>query len=126
MADRAFAEIIKDTLGNVQDIIRSEVQLAKIETKEEVRKAGAAGVMFGVAGAVSFFGFGFCFLCIVYALSLVLPAWAAALIVGVGLLITGGILLSIGRERWKKIKLPEKTMFTVKEDIEWMRSQSKS
>ena len=124
--ERTIGDILKDTVSNVQEIIRSEVQLAKIETKEELRKASAAGILFGAAGAISFFGLGFCFLCIVYALALVLPAWAAALIVGAGLLITGGVLLAMGRERWKKIKMPEKTMFTVKEDVEWMRSQSKS
>jgi uncharacterized membrane protein YqjE len=124
--DRSLAEIIKDTLSNVQDIIRSEVQLAKIEVKQEAVKASAAGLMFGAAAVTGFLGLGFCCLCIVYALALVLPAWAAALIVGVALCIIAGIAASIGMERWKKIKMPEKTMFTVKEDVEWMRSQSKS
>lgn len=124
--ERTISEVLKDTVSNVQDIIRSEVQLAKIETKEEVRKATAAGIMFGAAGVICLFGIGFCLLCVVYALTLVLPAWAAALIVGVGLLLIGAVLLSVGRERWKKIKAPEKTIFTVKEDIEWIRNQSRS
>lgn len=124
--ERSVAEILKDAASNVQDIIRSEVQLARIEVKQELRKAGSAGAMFGAAAAIGFFGFGFCCLCVVYAIALVLPAWAAALIVGVALSIVAGALLSAGRERWKKVKMPEKTMFTVKEDIEWMRSQNKS
>jgi len=124
--ERSIADIVKDTLSNVQDIIRSEVQLAKIEIKEEASKASAAGVMFAAAAVTGLLGLAFCCLCVVYALTLVMPAWAAALIVGVGLFIIAGIALSIGRERWKKVKMPEKTIFTVKEDVAWTHSPNKS
>ncbi len=124
--ERGIADILKDAVSNIQDIIRSEVQLAKVETKDEVRKAGAAGVMFGGAAVTALFGLGFCLLCVMFAIALALPLWAAALIVGVFLLLVAGALFSVGRERWKKVKMPEKTVFTVKEDVEWMRNQSKS
>ncbi len=126
MSDRSITDIVKDTLGNLQEIVRSEIQLARIETKEEVRKASSAGIMFGAAAVLALFGFGFCLLCAVYALALVVAAWAAALIVGGALLLLGAVLFSAGRERWKKVKMPEKTMFTVKEDLAWMRNQSRS
>lgn len=126
MVERGITDILKDTVSNIQDIIRSEILLAKIEVREELVKAKAAGVMFGAGAIFAFFGIGFCLLCIVYALSLVLPAWAAALIVGVVALCLGAALFGAGRARWAKVKMPEKTMFTVKEDIEWMRSQSRS
>ena len=60
--DRSVGEILKDTVSNVQDIIRSEVQLAKVETKEELRKAGGAGMMFGVAAVFGLYAVGFCLL----------------------------------------------------------------
>jgi uncharacterized membrane protein YqjE len=122
---RTLADIFKETLTNVQEIIRSEVQLAKVELKEEVTKAKAAGVMFGAGAALGFFGLGFCLLAIVYALTLIMPAWAAALITGVVLLIVAGGALMAGRASLKKIRMPKKTMFTVKEDVEWMRNQNK-
>ena len=126
MSDRSITDILRDTLGNLQEIVRSEIQLAKIETKDELRKASSAGTLIGAAAVFALFGFGFCLLCAVYALSLVMPEWAAALIMGAALLIIGGVLLSLGRERWKRVKMPEKTMFTVKEDLAWMRNQSRS
>jgi uncharacterized membrane protein YqjE len=125
-AERSIADIVKDTLSNVQDIIRSEVQLAKVELTQEARKASVAGIMFGAAAVTGFLGFAFCCLCVVYALALVMPAWAAALIVGVGLFVIAAIAFSIGRERWKKVKMPEKTIFTVKEDVAWTHSPNKS
>ncbi len=123
---RTVADILKQTVTNVQEIIRSEVLLAKVELKEEARKVTAASAAFGAALTMAFFGIGFCLLSAIYALSLVLPAWAAALIVGMVLLIFAGGALVMARERWKKLKMPAKTMFTVKEDVEWMRNQLKS
>jgi len=124
--ERSIGEILKDTISNVQDIVRSEVRLAKIEAKQEIAKVVSASAMFGAAAVVGLLGLAFCFLCAVYALALVLPAWAAALIVGVVLLLTALVLLSTARAQLRKVKMPEKTMFTVKEDVEWMRSQNKS
>jgi len=124
--ERGIADILKETVGNIQDIIRSEILLAKIEIKEEGLKAKAAGTMFGAAAVFGFFGIGFCLLCAVYALALVMPAWLAALIVGVVVLLFAGVLFGVARSRWAKVEMPKKTMFTTKEDLEWMRSQSKS
>ena len=124
--ERGISDVLKDTVSNIQDIIRSEILLAKIEIKEELVKVKAAGALFAAAALLGFFGIGFCLLCAVYALALVLPAWAAALIVGVVSLLLAGTFVAVARSRWAKVKLPEKTMFTVKEDIAWMRSHSKS
>ena len=124
--ERGITDILKDAINNVHDIVRSEVLLAKIEVKEEAVKAKAAGVMFGAAALFGFLGIAFCMLCAVYALTLVVPAWAAALIVGGVSLVFGGILFLIARARWEKVKMPQKTMFTVKEDLAWMRNPSKS
>lgn len=123
---RTLADVFKETLANVQDIIRSEVQLAKVELKEEVVKVKAAGIMLGVGAALGLFGLGFCLLAIVYGLMLVLPAWAAALITGVVLLVASGGALMAARAGFKKLRMPKKTMFTVKEDLEWMRTPKSS
>ena len=124
--ERTIADVVKDATSNIQDLIRSEVQLARIELKEEFTKVKASGVMFGIGAVLGLFGAGFCLLAIMYALGLVLPAWAAAVIVGVALMIGAGITLASARGILKKLKPPSKTMFTVKEDLEWIRNQSRS
>jgi len=48
--------------------------------------------MFGASAVLALFGYGFGLLCVVYALALVVPAWAAALIVGVDSLLVGAAL----------------------------------
>jgi hypothetical protein len=55
-----------------------------------------------------------------------MPAWMAALIVGVVLLIVSGMLLMIGRTRLKQVSpKPEKTIETMKENIEWAKDQTR-
>src|SRR5687767_2693472 len=97
--DRPAADLLKDMVANVQEIIRSEVRLAKAEIKEETTEAGKA---FGLMGAGAIFGLyalGFILLAIVYALALVMtPPFAAFLVA----LLVGGVALGFwmaGRKR---------------------------
>jgi uncharacterized membrane protein YqjE len=124
--DRSFADVLKDVVGSIQDIIRSEVRLAKAETKEELVKAwGAARLL--LAGAVlGLYALGFLLLGGVQALALKMPYWAAALVGGAVLAVIAGILVSAGRSRFKHVHpAPEKTIQTVKENVEWMKNQTK-
>jgi|SRR5579871_6450801 len=124
--ERTIADVLRDIGGNIQGIVRAEMILARSELKEEGRKAFAGSTMLLVGALVGFLGFAFLMLTCVFALELVLPAWAAALIVGGVLVICSGIAASIGRERLKKVRMPDKTMQTMKEDVEWMKEQVRS
>ncbi len=122
---RSIADVLKDVVGNIQDLIRSEFRLAKVEMKEEGRKAMVASALFAAAGLLIFYAFGFLFLTAVYALSIALPAWLSALIVAVILGICGMIALSTGRGRWKQVHAPRQTAQTLKEDVTWTKEQAK-
>jgi hypothetical protein len=51
-------------------------------------------------------------------------AWLAALIVGFVLLVISMILVSVGRKRFKQVKVvPEKTVGTMKENVQWAKHQ---
>ncbi len=80
--DRSFSDIFQDVVRNVQDIVRSEVRLAKTEIREEVVKTKSSTVLLGTGGVTALFAVFFLLLTIVYALALVMPSWAATLIVG--------------------------------------------
>ena len=41
--DRSFSDVVQDILRNVQEIVRSEVRLAKTEIREEAVKAKILG-----------------------------------------------------------------------------------
>jgi uncharacterized membrane protein YqjE len=125
--ERSAGEIVKDILASAQDIIRSEVRLAKAEIREETQKAIAAGILLGAGAVVALYALGFLLSAGTYALALILPMWAAVLIVGGVLAIAAGAMVSVGLARWKLVHTtPEKTINDVKENVEWLKRQTKS
>ena len=82
-ADRSFSDVLQSIVRNVQEIVRSEVRLAKTEIREEAVKAKSASLFLGAGAVMAIFAILFLLVTIVFALSLVMPSWAAALIVGV-------------------------------------------
>ena len=124
-AHHSTSELIKDIIADVQEIIRSEVRLAKAELKEEGAKAGIAGGMFGAAAMLGFFGLAlFEGMCVVL-WAILTPLWIAFLIMGVISLVAGGIFYAAGLDKWRKVHPPEKTVTTLKENVEWAANQMK-
>jgi|SRR5581483_3010000 len=123
-SSRSIADVLQDIVGNVQSIIRSEVRLAKVELTEEATKAGrAAGLMAGGAVA-ALFTFWLLLLAALFALSIVLPLWAAALVLFGVMAIASAILLMAGKKRFKTVRGAPKTVETVKENVQWVKSQA--
>jgi uncharacterized membrane protein YqjE len=124
--DRSMTEILKDIIGNVQEIVRGEVRLAKQEARTEAAKAWNSARMLIVGGILALFALGYVLLGIVYALALAIPAWAAAGCVGIVVAIAAAASISAGRNRWKLVHpAPEKTIETIKENVQWMKNQAR-
>jgi uncharacterized membrane protein YqjE len=125
-SERSISDVFQDIIQNIQEIVRSEVRLAKLEIRDEAAKAKYAGLLIGVGGVTSLFAAFFLLLMIVYALTRVVPDWAAALIVSIILAIVAGITLNSGFQRFKQIHpAPERTVETLKENVEWAKQQTK-
>jgi|KBSMisStaDraftv2_1062788.scaffolds.fasta_scaffold02844_6 uncharacterized membrane protein YqjE len=123
--ERSVSDVLQDIFGNVQDIVRSEVRLAKVEIQAEAGKTAHAAKSL-IAGAVlGLYAGGLLLLAAVYGLSMVLAPWLAALAVGAFLLVLAVILISVGQGRLRLVKKPEKTIRTVKEDVQWLRDQTR-
>ena len=121
---RTMSEVLQDIVANIQEIVRSEFRLAKVEIHEETTKAIRSSIPLVIGALLSLYALGFILLAVVHALSLVVDAWLAALIVGVGVLVISMILVSVGRKRFKQVKVvPEKTVVTVKENVQWAKHQ---
>lgn len=125
--DRTTADLLKDIVGNVQEIIRSEVRLAKAEVREETTKGLSAAKLLGIGALLGLYALGSLLLGTVYLLSLFLPAWGAALIVGLVIGVAAAVMLMKGREQLKHFSpKPEKTIENVKENVAWIKGQTKS
>lgn len=124
--DRSFSELLHDIIRNVQEIVRSEVRLAKIEIREEAVKTRASLVLLGAGALTGFFAILFLLLMIASALALVMANWAAALVVGAALAVAAGVMLMGGVKSFQRIHpTPQRTVETIKENIEWAKQQTK-
>jgi len=125
-SSRSIADVLQDILGNVQAIIRSEVRLAKAEVAEEATKVSRAAGMMAAGVVAAVYTIWLLLLTILFALATVMPTWGAALLLFVIMGIATGILLTAGKKRFKTVHTtPEKTIETMKENVEWVRSQTK-
>jgi hypothetical protein len=125
--ERSAAEVLKDIVGNLQEIIRSEVRLARAEIREESGEMARAGAVLAAGALLGFYALFFLFLALVYMLTTVISPAASALVVGAALAAVAGVLVSKGRGRLKQVSAkPEKTIETVKENIEWLKGQTRS
>jgi uncharacterized membrane protein YqjE len=89
-ANRSVADVVADMVGNVEGLVRSEVRLAITSAKEEVAAWRRSALLLGVSVVAAGLGVMYLLLAGVFALATVMPAWAAALIVSVVALVTGG------------------------------------
>jgi hypothetical protein len=116
---REFGSLLGEFFDQGKRLLRAEVALAKTELRQELTKFKAGGAMLG-AGAVLLFIGGIAFMLFACAaLSLVMPFWAAALIVTVLFFAVGGGIAYVGIQRMKQLHVPEKTIQTLKEDSQW-------
>ena len=116
---RSVSDVLQDIVGNVEEIVRSEVRLAKTELREEVNRAKPAGLLLAIGALAAVFAVLFFLLTIYYALSMVVPNWAAALIVGLSMALFAGAALSAGRTRLKRFHpTPERTLRSFRENVE--------
>lgn len=123
---RSIADVLQDIIANVQTIIRSEVRLAKTEITEEATKASRAAGMLAGGAVAALFTVWLLLLTILLVLATVIPMWSAALLLLVIMAVITTVLLSAGKKRFKAVHAtPEKTIETVKENVKWVKSQTK-
>lgn len=123
---RSVPEVLQDIIGNFDEIIRSEFRLAKTEIKEDASRAVKPASILGAGLLLGVLGVGFLLLAAVYALSLVLAAWLAALLVGAILVLVSGILVATSAGRLKQLDpTPDKTIQSLEENVQWAKNQIK-
>ena len=128
LKDRPIGELLRQLSQETATLVRQEIDLAKAEVTEKGKKAGMGAGMFGAAGIVGFLALGALTAFLILALNEFLPAWAAALIVTVVYAAIAGLLAMQGKEKVREASppVPEQTVETVKEDIQWAKNQTRS
>jgi hypothetical protein len=128
LRDRPLGEVAKNLTSDVSLLVRQEIELAKAEMAQKARTAGPGIGMFGGAGIVALCAAGALTAFAVLVFSIFLPEWAAALIVGAVLAAVAVALVRQGKKRVADAgkPIPEQTIETVKEDVEWTKTRASS
>lgn len=126
VVERSLTSLLKDIVGNFQQIIRAEVRLAKVEVAEELTKARRAVALLVVGGLFASMALGFLLLAAVYLLAHYVQPWVSAVLVAAGAGIIGGALIGVGAKQLKHVSLPPtRTVTSVQENIQWAKAQAR-
>ena len=128
MRDRPVGEVVRDLSKDLSLLVRQELELAKAEMSEKGRAAAPGLGMLGGAGVAGLSAAGALTAFLVLVLALVMPAWLAALLVGVAMAGVAYALMLAGKDRVSDAgaPIPEQTIETVKEDVEWAKTRARS
>jgi F0F1-type ATP synthase assembly protein I len=122
--EKSLGQLFSELTSDLSTLMRKEVELAKVETKEEVSRAGKAG---GMLGGGAFAGY-LALLFLSFALAWLLDEWMhtalAFLIVGLLYAVVAAVLVVRGRARLQSVNpVPQQTVETLKEDVQWAKAQ---
>jgi len=128
LRDQPISEVVKTLSEEASTLIRQELNLAKAELAEKAKNAGVGLGLMGAAYVFLRLTIATATAAAILALAIPLPAWAAALIVTILWLVIALVLILLGRSRLKRglPPVPQQTIETVKGDVEWLKSRTRS
>ncbi len=128
-SDNSFASLLSSALNDVRELFRQEISLAKFEVREEIRRATSGAAVLGAAAVVLLFAALFLLTALARGFAVLVGwgIWAGFLAVGILLAIVGIALFFSGRARLRTVNVvPPQTAETIKEDVQWLKQQTKS
>jgi hypothetical protein len=119
-------ELVRQAAEQISRLVRDELALAKAEMTAKGKRAGIGAGLLGGGGAVALYGVAVLIAAAILGLAEAMPAWLAALIVGVLLLGAAGALALVGRARVREAlpAVPEETVRSVRADIDEVKERA--
>jgi len=122
--DKSLGDLFADLSAEFTQLVRTQVELAKTEIRQETDKLKVAGGAFGAAGVAGWMALLLLSFAAAWGLSEVMPEGVAFLLVGLVYAAVAAALFVAARNRMKDINLvPKDTVEDVKEDVQWARQK---
>ncbi|MEU1087951.1 phage holin family protein [Streptomyces sp. NPDC005892] len=124
-ADPSIGELVGEISEDLTRLVRSEIELAKAEIKQEATRAGKAAGMLAGSGYAGHLVLLLGSLAAIFGLAhLVDLAWAALIVTAIWAVVAA-VLLVNGRKRMRAVQVkPERTTEALKEDAQWARNRT--
>ena len=122
---RSFGDLFSQLAGDTSLLVQQEIALAKKEFQASLAQAVGGVIVLAIGGVLATVGLIAILTSVILALALVMPHWAAALLVGAIFVILGVVFALVGVNRLRKLKLiPERTAQTLKDDAAMIREKA--
>ena len=122
--ERPLGELFSDLVNETTTLVRNEVALAKVEMTQKVTKVGGNVGSLVIGGAIGYAALLALCAAAILLLDLAMPAWLAALIVGVVVAVVAWILVSKALTALRNMELkPQESVESLKEDAQWIKEQ---
>src|SRR3712207_5388113 len=124
--ERLIGELFAELSEKTSTLVKKEIELARHEMTRSATALARESAMVGVGGVLAYAGLIVVLIGLGWLLADVfdLP-WLGLLIVGGIVLALGGFLAWRSLNQMKKVSVvPEKTVETIKQDVEWAKEQT--
>lgn len=120
----SITHLFTTLMTDISLLFRKEMELARAEMSQKVSNLGSGAIYIAIGGLLAFAALLFLLAAAAFAIALTLPAWAATLIVGGGVLIIALLFLAggYGKVRLTHLK-PERTVQALRDDAAFAREQ---
>ena len=128
LKERPLGELVRRLSEQTSTLVRQELDLARAELTQKGKRASRGAGLLAAAGVAALLGLGALTACLILVLDAVMPAWLAALLVALAYAAIAAALAASGRSRLREAGpiVPERTVETVKEDLQWARTRTPS
>ena len=122
--DASIGDLIGRVTSDFSELVTTQLELAKVEIKEEAARAGKAAGMLGGGAFCGYLAVLLLSFALVWGLAEIVHVAVAFLIVGALYAIAAAVLALQGKQRLSEVRpVPEQTKETIQEDVQWARQQ---
>ncbi|MEP7149198.1 MAG: phage holin family protein [Acidobacteriota bacterium] len=122
--ERSLGDLFSELAAETGTLVRQEVALAQVEMTAKATRVGKSVGFLAVGGAVGYAALLAIVAGVILGFSYFMPAWIAAMLVGLIIGVAAYFMISAALEELKRTNLtPEKSVESIKEDAQWLKNQ---
>lgn len=121
--DKSLGELLAEMSSELGTLFTKEVELAKVELRDDAKRAGRGATMLGIAGVAGWMTVLFVSFAAAWLIDQSLNTPLSFLIVGAVWAVVAVVAASTGRSRLRQLEGVPQTKQTLKEDAQWVKAQ---
>ena len=119
----SIGELINRISENITGLVKGEIELARAKALRMANTAGIGAALLTVAAIAALFGLGFLLSTIVDLLAMVMPVWAAKLLVAIILFAVAVATALLGRDKLREAKADKpEPQVRLREDVDAVKN----